>query len=150
MPQAVTDALQTTLVYYLGRTLVLALSIFFCLRLSLKSGPKADKFAYLTVGLVVVFLWSAAFRVIPLVREYHRQDVCVATGEYRNPVQSKSGSGLSGMDAVTLVVDGQTLSLTTYPLNHGQFPTGSYPVTAWYTPGTGFLLHITFPEASAG
>ena len=144
------QALQSALAYYWSTIALTALCAVFSIRACLKEGgsSKGDKYAGIGVLLIVVGIWTLFDTTIPLTREYARQEIAAAEGFYDKSERQGGGrySRALGLETVTVKTGADTLVLTTYPWNHGEFPDGTYPATAYYTPDTEFLLHIEIQE----
>lgn len=140
------QAFETVLAHYWFTIVIIALCAVFSIRACIIEGgsDKGDKYAAIGILLIVIGIWTLFDTTIPLTREYQRQEIIVAEGIYEKSKIQGGGrhSRALGMETVTVKTETETLVLTTYPRNRGEFPQGTFPAVAYYTPDTEFLLHI--------
>ena len=138
------QALETALAHYWITIVVIALGAVFSIRTCIKEGGNGDKYAAIGILLIVIGIWTLFDTTIPLTREYQHQEILVAEGIYEKSKIQGGGrhSRALGLETVTIETETETLVLTTYPWNRGEFPEGTFPAVAYYTPDTEFLLHI--------
>ena len=140
------QAFETALAHYWITIVAVGLCALFSILACVKAGgtDKGDKYAALGIGLIVIGIWTLFDTTIPLTREYRYQEIIVAEGIYEKPKIQGGGRHSRAMDMETVYIktESETTVLTTYPWNQGAFPEGTFPVVAYYTPDTEFLLHI--------
>lgn len=140
------QAFQSALGHYWITIAVVALSAVFSIRACIKEGgtEKGDRYAAIGILLIVIGIWTLFDTAIPLTREYRQQEVMVVEGIYEKTSRQVGGrhSRAAGLETVCIRTETETIVLTTYPWNDGEFPVGTFPAAAYYTPGTKFLLHI--------
>ena len=145
------QAMETTLTHYWIQLPIVAAFAVFSIRTCVKEGRDGDKYAALGILLIVIGLWTLFDTTIPLTREYTRREIAIAEGVYNK--SSRQGGGRHSralrMETVTIETETQTLVLTTYPRNRGEFPVGTWSVIAYYTPNTEFLLHIEILDTAS-
>ena len=139
------QAFETALAHYWITIVVIALSAVFSIRACIKEGgtSKGDRYAAIGILLIVVGIWTLFDTAIPLTREFRQQEVMVVEGIYEKS-NRQGGRYSRAMDMTTVCIqtENETIVLTTYPWNQDTFPDGTFPVVAYYTPETEFLLHI--------
>ena len=144
--EILSQAFETALAHYWITVVVIAISAAFSIRACLKEGGsgKGDKYAALGILLIVIGIWTLLDTTIPLTREYRHQEITIVEGIYDKSQRQVGGrhSRAAGLETVCIQTGEETVVLTTYPWNDGEFPVGSFPVVAYYTPDTEFLLHI--------
>ena len=138
------QAMESALAHYWIQLLIVAVCAVFSIRTCIKEGAKGDKYAALGILLIVVGLWTFFDTTIPLTKEYARQEIAVAEGIYDKSKRQGGGrySRAAGLETVTVKTEMETLVLTTYPWNRGEFPDGTFPAVVYYTPNTEFLLRV--------
>ena len=147
----VLQAMETALAHYWIQIFIVAACAIFSIRTCIKKGGDGDKYAALGILLIVIGLWTLFRTTIPLTLEYTRQEIVIAEGIYSKSEKQVGGrySSASGLETVTLETEAETLVLTTYPWNQGEFPVGTISVIAYYTPDTEFLLHIEILDTTS-
>lgn len=137
-------AMETTLAHYWSQLFIVAICAFFSIRSCIRLGGEGDKYAALGILLIVIGLWTFFDTTIPLTQEYLRQEVAMAEGLYDKSERQVGGrySRAAGLETVTVKTETETLVLTTYPWNRGEFPDGTFPAVVYYTPNTEFLLQM--------
>ena len=140
------QAFESALAHYWLTVAVAALCAGFSIRACIKEGGtgKGDRYAALGILLIVIGVWTLFDTAIPLTREYRHQEITIVEGIYDKSQRQGGGrhSRAVGLETVCIRTKEETVVLTTYPWNDGEFPAGSFPVVAYYTPDTEFLLHI--------
>ena len=142
------QAYESALAHYWITIVTIALAAAFSIRTCIKKGGDGDKYAALGILLILIGIWTLFDTTIPLTREYRHQEVMVVEGIYERSGNQAGGrySRAAGLETVCITTECETIVLTTYPWNDGEFPKGSFPVVAYYTPDTEFLLHIEIQE----
>ena len=140
------EAYESALAHYWVTIAIIAIATVFSIRSCIKEGgtDKGDRYAAIGILLIVIGIWTLFDTAIPLTREYRQREFIVVEGIYERSGNQAGGrhSRAAGLETVCIETENKTIVLTTYPWYDGEFPKGIFPVVAYYTPDTNFLLHI--------
>ena len=144
MIEPVEQAIERANVYYLVLLIILIGMSILCFFMVKK---KASMMIYgIALAIWAVVILTTSF--LPFAVDCSNSDIEVVECVYINSVreESKSPSSIMGIYSVKLLIDDQTIDVSTVPLSKSYFPTGEYMVKAYYTENSKDLLCIEVIE----